>query len=331
MYYLLFTDVHLDDQAQNEYRWLIWEHVRSALMQYEVDTVFCLGDLVDRKDRFSSAFVNRLLAEMRGVSARAPLVVLRGNHDQTLRPPNYFDFLNSFSGSSGFNVDYVTEPTRYSDDLLLLPYSHAPRDEWAGHRLSDFQAVFMHATVTGARVENGQVMENTDFPLLPGRVKFYSGDIHVPQQVRNITYVGAPHPIKFGDDYPCRMLLLDRNFDVAMEIPLTGPRKVVAQVSSLADLEKLHVRSGDQVKIQCSITSDQVGKWHLDDARVAEWARSHGVTIAGVEVVLETTHSDPGLNLNETPAALLRQFASQEKLSDDLVAVGLRLLEGAER
>ena len=45
--HLLFTDCHLDDQPQNDYRWLIFEHVRTALVQYDVDTVFCLGDLVD--------------------------------------------------------------------------------------------------------------------------------------------------------------------------------------------------------------------------------------------------------------------------------------------
>ena len=324
MSYLLFTDVHLDDQQQNEYRWLIWEHLRVAIIQYKPDVVFCLGDLVDRKDRFSSAFVNRLLGEMRGLSARAPLVVLRGNHDQTLRPPNYLDFLNKFSET----ITYVYEPMQFSDELLLLPYSHAPRTEWAKFRLTDYSAVFMHATVTGARVENGQVMENTDFPLLPGRVKFYSGDIHVPQQVRNITYVGAPHPIKFGDSYPCRMLLLDQNFDVSLEIPLTGPRKVVVQISSLADLDKIDVRFGDQLKIQCSISSDQVGEWQLNDERLAAWARRIGVSIAGVEVVLESEFDDPGVDLHDTPEALLRQFAAQEKLSDDLVQMGLRLLGG---
>lgn len=320
-YYLLVTDTHLDDNPQNDYRWGFFERVRTALMQYQVDAVYHLGDIVDRRDRFSSALVNRLLTELRGIAARAPVTILRGNHDTTLRRPNYLEFING----TETGITYVTEPVT-RDGLALLPYSHAPRQEWRGLGLGDCRAAFMHATVTGARVENGQVMENTDFPVLPGRVRFYSGDVHVPQVVRNVTYVGAPHPIKFGDDYPCRMLLLNRDLEVAMEIPLSGPRKVVAQITSLDDLDSLDVRHGDQVKLRCGLLASRVDGWALDDARVAEWARARGVTVAGVEVVLSSTHREDGPDTAGTPEQVLRRFAAQEGVSDDLVATGLRLL-----
>ena len=170
-------------------------------------------------------------------------------------------------------------------------------------------------------------MENPDFPLLPGRVKFYSGDVHVPQRVRNVTYVGAPHPIKFGDDYPCRMLLLDEGFNVAMEIPLTGPRKRIVRISDVADLEGLDLRHGDQVKIECSLSADRVDRWSLDEERLASWASRLGVRVAGVSTVLETTTRDDAVtDPAQSPDALLRQFAAGEGISDDLLATGLRLL-----
>ncbi len=326
MTYLLVTDTHLDDQPENEYRWLVFEHVRQAVEQHGVETVFHLGDLVDRRDRFSAAFVNRLLGELCMIAKKARVVVMRGNHDTTLRRPNYFEFLNSVSPPRSHPIQYVNEPILDARGVLLLPFSAQPRAEWSRFRLSDYRAVFMHATVPGAVVENGQVMENPNFPLLPGRVKFYSGDVHVPQRVRNVTYVGAPHPIRFGDSYPCRMLLLDDGFEVEREIILSGPRKLVAAVSGLDGLDALATAPGDQVKLRFALLAGSLDGWHMDDARIAEWARERGVTVAGVEVSLESRYDAGSVDPDGTPEALLRQFAAQEGLSDDLLAVGLRLL-----
>lgn len=327
-YYLLFTDTHLDGQPENEYRWAIFDHIRTALMQYPVRVAFCLGDLVDGRDKFSATFVNRLLGQLRGVSARAPLVILRGNHDTALRPPNYFTWLSDFSTDSS-DIEYIDAPAPFSGDqrLMLLPFSPHPATEWADLRLNEYAAAFMHATVTGSQVENGTVMENADFPVLPSGVKFYSGDVHVPQRVRNVTYVGAPHPIRFGDDYPCRMLLLDEDFDVVMEIPLSGPRKRILRVGALDELDGLDFRPGDQVKIEVSLGADRVDGLQLDEVRLAAWASRLGVTVAGVSVVLESSvpddrKVDPGQSLD----AILRRFAAQEGITEDLLATGLRLL-----
>jgi hypothetical protein len=134
---------------------------------------------------------------------------------------------------------------------LLLPYTANPKETWHGIRLSSYAALFMHATVTGAVVENGVVMENSKFPILPRSCKVYSGDVHVPQTVANITYVGAPYPIKFGDKYPCRMLLLDEHYNIKLQIPLQSLRKIMLDISSVG-LRHLQIRHGDQVKIRFS-------------------------------------------------------------------------------
>lgn len=328
-YYLLFSDVHLDEKPENEYRWNVFEHVFTAVRQYNVDTVFCLGDLVDRKDRFSAAFVNRLLTNLYSIAAHSPIVILRGNHDTTLQGPNYFEILNTFAKAEGAgrSVQYITKPTEIWDGLLLLPYSSNPKEEWKDIRLASYKAVFMHATVSGARFENGQIVEKTSFPELPSRVKFYSGDVHVPQQVRNITYVGAPHPTKFGDDYPSRMLLLDENYDVSLEIPLTTLRKAVIEVKTLDDLDKIEVRSGDQVRIVCNLTVDQLGQAGIDENKVYEWACSKGVTVDAIETNIEGEYESEGLDLSADDEEVLRQYAQKEGLTDRMVEVGLEILK----
>ena len=42
---LFFTDTHIDDQPQNEYRWQVFNHVREAIREYGVGRVYNLGDM----------------------------------------------------------------------------------------------------------------------------------------------------------------------------------------------------------------------------------------------------------------------------------------------
>jgi hypothetical protein len=322
---LLVTDLHLDDNSDNEYRWQIWEHILGAVIQHRIENVFILGDWVDRKDKFSARFINRLFDQVYMICGRARLVVLRGNHDTTMTPPNYFDFVAGATGAmEGF--EYISQPHPIRD-LLLLPFTPHPRTDWIDLKLAEFKAVFMHATVTGAVVENGTVMENANFPILPRDVKFYSGDVHVPQKVRNITYVGAPHPIKFGDDFPCRMLMLNNDYDIVLEIPLSPPRKIMADIRDVADLATLTARHGDQIKIRFNCPPSAIERWGETEQQIIAWATEHGVMVAGTEVIVGARVPD-GLDLEQTPEAILRGFAEREGLSEELLRTGLVLLEG---
>jgi hypothetical protein len=325
---LLVTDLHLDDNPDNEYRWAIWDHIHQAVIQHHIETVFILGDWVDRKDRFTARFINRLFDEVYRLCGQAGLVVLRGNHDTAMTPPSYFDFMAS-GPIAGF--EYITSPRPFSHQdmsappVLLLPFTAAPKTDWAGLNLADYMAAFMHATVTGAVVENGMVMENANFPILPRHVKFYSGDVHVPQKVRNITYVGAPHPIKFGDDFPCRMLVLDEAYDIVAEIPLSPPRKIMADIRDLADLDRLKIRQGDQIKIRFNCPPSQIEHWGTTEQQIRQWASEHGVTVAGTEIIVGTRTPD-SLDVEQTPEAILRGFCGREGLSEGLLQTGLDLL-----
>jgi len=319
--HLLFTDTHWDDQPVNEYRWLVFDAIRQVKTQYPISMVFLLGDAVDRKDNSSGAFINRLLNELKSV---APIIILRGNHDTNLHPPPYFSFLSTeFLKHS---IEYISEPTEFADSLLLLPFTSYPKEDWKDLGLTKYKSVFMHQTITGAVTENGQVMESRSFPILPGRVKFYSGDIHVPQQIRNVTYVGCPHPIKFGDKYPCRMLMLDEEtYEIVGEIPLSPPRKLMLDIRSIEDLAAYGPRPGDQVKIRLTVQPDAVDGFGEDEAAIAAWAKQNGVTIAGTEVIVNTGF-DRDVDINQTPEAILRSFADSEGLTSELLQVGLDLL-----
>jgi DNA repair exonuclease SbcCD nuclease subunit len=316
---LLTADWHLTDQPQDEYRWRAFDHVRAARKSNGVTETIIAGDLVDRKDRFSAAFVNRLLAALETI---APVIVLRGNHDTALREPNYFDWMADMLRA---DVHYITEPWT-TGRMLLLPFTPTPTEDWEKLQFADFRAAVMHATVTGARVSNGIVLENPGFPKLPPHLKVYSGDIHHPQHVNGVTYIGAPHAVKFGDDYKTRMLVIHpETYDMVLEIPIETPRKLIAEIRSIRELP-LNVRRGDQVRIRINGNIEDLTG---NEAAIALWAQEQGVTLAGIDVIVETTHAGRGVDTTQTPEAILREFAVHEQIGDDVLDVGLALLKEA--
>ena len=321
---LLLSDSHLDENSNNEYRWDVFSHIHKILDNYEIRSAWSLGDSWDRKERFSASFVNRLIQKLKDIGSRVPFGILRGNHDTPLDGPAFFEFVNGMIPG----VTYVTEPMALGP-LLLLPYAPDPITAWQELRFSDFKAAFLHVTVTGAITENGREMTTGQkLPLFPRSIKLYSGDVHVPQQVKNLVYVGAPHVIKFGDMYPCRMLLLDEDtFEIVEEIPIEAMRKRVVAISSLDELGKLQVRAGDQVRVQFSLQSGDIERWGEIERGLGEWAEAAGVTVSGTEFVVSESRSLGDVEVDVAPDTILRQFAAEEGVSDLLLEVGLGLLK----
>jgi hypothetical protein len=325
---LLTTDWHLTDDPEDEYRWLVIDHVLHAVIQHRVDTVFVLGDVVDRKDRHSGAFVNRLINELRRIAARAYLVILRGNHDTPMRGPAFWEFLSQLH-----HIHYVIKPETFhlfnndTPDLLLLPFTPQPKIDWAGFHLGEFQSLFMHATVSGAVVENGIVMENANFPILPRRCKVYSGDVHVPQETGGVVYVGAPHHIRYGDKYPCRMLLLDEDFSIEQQLIFHPPRKLMIDLTNVRQLADLKVARGDLIKIRYNCPAEQLEGWGAIERTISEWAASNGINVTGTEVIIAGTRPEAGADIGQTPEEILRQFAEHEGIGKELLEVGLGLLK----
>jgi hypothetical protein len=324
---LLVTDTHLDENPDNEYRWDFFRHVRILVHDNNVSHIYHLGDLVDRKDRFPAFFVNRLIDEIEQTARVASFTILKGNHDTPLNGPAFFQFLNG----RVMNVRYITEPTP-DGDVLLLPFAADPMTAWMGLKYGDFRAAFLHVTITGAITETGYEIEHgTKLPILPRSLRIYSGDVHVPQQCRNITYVGCPHPIKFGDDFPCRMLLLDENYEIKKQFDLTPPRKRVIRVSSLEELRAAETCEGDSARIEFFLTARDVENYSFIEREIQTWASQRGVTVAGHEFKISEMSSGADLDLDVAPETLLRQFAEAENVPENLLAVGMELLKETRR
>lgn len=317
---LLTSDWHLVDQPENEYRWQIFNALENAAVEHGEREIYMLGDVCDRKDRHSAVLVNRMIHEftkLTNIGLR--FTILMGNHDRPLNGPPFWQFLNEHP-----NILFIDKPTEDTRQMLLLPYSANPKQDWQDIDLGAYDAIFMHQTVTGVK-ENGRVLANDKMPELPN-CRIYSGDIHTPQKVGPVTYVGAPHPVKYGDEYPCRMLILNKSFGMAGQIDLYPPRKCIAEVRSIDELNRLSLKSGDQVRVRWKLPVNSMDEWSINEEAVTAWQQQTGVQISSLEPTIVMDESQPFIEFDEAPESVMEAFGKAEGLAGPLLQYGLSLV-----
>jgi len=314
---ILTCDWHLTDKIEDEYRWSVFDKLKVCTD----GEIYILGDIADRPDRHSSLLVNRLVTELKSLTDIGNrVVILCGNHDKSIKPPPFFDFLNEIPG-----VQFITKPTA-RDRLLLLPHSSDPKADWAGIPFQLYDCVFLHQTVPGADV-GGYIYDGGE-PLWFETLA-YSGDVHVPQRLGNLTYVGAPHPVKFGDGYRCRFLRLDAAFQVAEEITLRRVRKRIIEISSVDQLKSIVLAPGDQARVRFNLANGDIERWPADQEAIGAWARAKGVRLASVEAVVETNpdSSVKPFDFDTEPERVLQAYCQARGLGGQLLSSGLAFLK----
>lgn len=336
---LLVSDTHYVDETACEYRWGLWPFLRDTVKARKVRTITHLGDLVDRKDNHPASLVNRLTDEVKKTRDLTGVtqVFQRGNHDFLKDEEEFFRFLRHMDG-----VRYVTGPEEDPDvrgaSVLYLPYAREPATAWKGYNdLSDYDYVFLHQTVMGARTSNGESMAGEGIPveLLRTARKIYSGDIHVPQVVRgafgSVEYVGSPYHVHFGDDFTPRCVLLTAGG--AEDILVPGmPRRVTVRASSILQLRSRLLEQGDQVKLRLELNPEERHEWSRLRREGTDWLRSRGVHVHGVELVKvgdndrRTSNARAARISGASPEDALLRYVRDEGLGGDQYDVAMDLL-----
>jgi hypothetical protein len=316
----------LTDVAAEEYRWHVFDHL-IKFMQFTHDRrVFILGDLADRKDKHSGELVNRMVAKLWEVLELGGTIdIIKGNHDEPLAGTPYWNILNRMSRRMSF---YII-PTITSDGILLLPYTPDPHKAWRRALSWDPRGIFMHQPVNNAVLESGRKYQ--DAPLLPKLpdVNIWSGDIHTPQTVGYINYVGAPHPIDFGDKYPTRIVQLhDATLELQRECFIRTTARRVLNITSAASLQTLILRSGDQVKVRYTIDPDKLHMWPQEKAAIAQWAKENAVILHSIEPIVILGDRMPGkaASISNDAKQLLSDFAKREGLTAEITQTGKLIL-----
>lgn len=285
---LLISDLHLTSNPRDEYRWWLFQWLQKQCK--DVDQLCILGDLTDAKDFHSAKLVNRIVDSL--LSLDVDVSILRGNHDGTDPECPYFKFLSEIH-----QFNFIKEPWIDEHKILWLPHTRTPEIDWPELKIEAFEAriIFAHATFRGAVAENGMELDGPTIHMLPKDLRnlsIFAGDVHVPQDdlIGNVTYVGSPYHVHFGDKFKPRALLLTirgNRGEVYESIPIPHIRRGSATIKSVMDLHESDLIEGDQLKIKLSLSPAEYVDWHARKKEVLAWCAKYGVELCGITLEKE--------------------------------------------
>jgi hypothetical protein len=280
---LITADWHLSDNPRDAYRFSFLEQRLPKLIRhYNVTRLYLLGDLTEAKDHHGSHLVNRIIDGLVRLSDRSTvrIMLLCGNHDYET------DMEHPFFGFTGYidGLHYIHQPTRDGTDLLL-PHTRDPATAWDKLDLRDVKMILAHATFSGAVGSNRVPLAGTPPPSTS--IPIVSGDVHVPQRVGNVTYVGAPYSVDFGDGYQPRVLL--RHDGKLTTIKLKGPQKRIIDWPN----REHAAQPGDIVRIQVKLKRADYDRWAELREQARTWGVDAGLVVESVVPVITPAHGTP--------------------------------------
>lgn len=334
---IITSDTHFTASPVDEYRWSLWPWLAGEIEAEKAESLMILGDLTDAKDYHPAELVNRITGEFRKLLDQFPklvITVLAGNHDWLKQGGVFFKFLEHL----GSRIRFVTKP--FEDTLdndaaaFFLPYSKNPVRDWGNLDFSHYDYLFMHQTVTGSIASNGQAMDGEKLPPLNAS-KVYSGDIHVPQTVGVVEYIGSPYHVHHGDDFKPRVVLLDRKRK-AHDLRFETIRRLSIRVASLEQLKAQRIQPGDHVKCTLQLARSDFHDWKRIRREAAALFKERAAVVHGLALEADrgsdqraggtTDQAHPG-RAATSPVDSVTRFVVTNELGGDLLDAGLEIVE----
>ena len=329
---LITSDLHLTANPADEYRWSFFKWLAEEAAHEGVKTILILGDLTDAKDYHPSTLTNRLVRSIAVLTwLGCDVVILQGNHDYLRKGHSYFEFLNDMP-----KVKFITEMTESAPDdgplAMFLPHTRTPAEDWADRDFSHYNYLFMHQTAPGSIASNGQAMEGEPLPSLKGP-KVYSGDIHVPQVIGDIEYVGSPYGVHFGDKFKPRCILIDSR-DRPVDLHFKTISRLALKAGNLRQVRSFDLKPGDQVKLTMQLEQADAHDWSRIRREATAILADRGVELHDLRLEIQRQarrlvpgqgNHAPRVRLSD-PDAILR-FVEREELGAEALEAGLEALK----
>ena len=209
----LITDTHFgvrnDSQTFIEYFRQFYDEVFFPyLKENNIDTICHLGDIVDRRKYISyttlRAFTDMFINPIRENGYEFHCIV--GNHDIPYRNTNDINAMNEiFADSNGLYLNLYSEPKVVDFDgteILMMPWINNAnyKDSLASMQSTEAQIMFGHFEISGFEMMRGQTCDHgMDVKHFRKFDTVYSGHFHHKSTMGNITYLGNPYELTWGD------------------------------------------------------------------------------------------------------------------------------------
>ena len=328
---LVTGDIHLSGNPRDYYRIETMRRLASLAKEWGVNNTIILGDLTEQKDRHNAWLVNQVVNVISLFHALGPVYVLQGNHDYLSDADcPFFGFIDHIP-----DVTWIKSPSRFDFSFgkaLFLPHTRNYKRDWADLPHEHYKWAFAHNTFAGAQGDNGQKLEGIPIDVLPNNACVISGDVHVPQTICNLTYVGAPYTIDFGDKYEPRVLLIHGDGYAIESKPLGGPQKRLVEFSWNSEwkfFDKGVLNPGDILKIRMSISKSAISKWPETRDYIREIFSGGDLIIDSIiPVLLDDSKERAKLKRRDakSDAQIMDEFAQSKSMDKATKKVGEELL-----
>lgn len=334
---LVTADLHLSANPRDVYRFKAMEYLAGLVEKHKVETLLILGDLTEEKNYHSATLANDVVDLIFNLSCMCPVFILRGNHDYTDADCPYFFFVRHMD-----RVRWINKPTlsQISKEMacLFLPHTTNYKKEWVGAVLGeqhwkDINWVFAHNTFEGASTEHGHRLHGIPTTIFPADdVEVISGDIHTPQQIGCVTYVGSPYTVDFGDSFEPRVLLLTA--DKMKSIPMLGPQKRLVELdaSTLQGWECDHLFKDDIVKVRYALQEAERDHWPEIKDQIKSRLIANDCIPFLIQPVLEKSTQKKVLTAShrsKSDEQVVKDFGKQFKVPEPTLETGLELMREA--
>jgi hypothetical protein len=189
--------------------------------------------------------------------------------------------------------------------------------------------IFAHNIFEGVKA-NGQTLSGIPLSVFPPDAFVIAGDVHEPQTLGPVTYVGSPCLCDFGDDYQPRCLLLN-NLEVK-SIKVHGQQKRLLEVDWSKGLTFNNpANENDIVKIKVYLEMEHVSEWATIRAKVEELAVEKNLivnTIVPVVSYVQGERQKSVKSVKKSDNAYLSTFVQRNGIDEKTAAIGKAIIEG---
>lgn len=282
---LVTSDWQLADNTRDRYRtdWVV-NALPKLIEKYKPDQLLVLGDITEHKDQHPAPLVNELVNALCSIAELCEIVILQGNHDFLHNAHPFFAFLENFKG-----IHWMGKPEVH-DNCLYLPHTRNYKQDWKGIDFSGYDFIFAHNIFEGVKA-NGQALSGIPRTIFPAGAFVISGDVHEPQTLGTVTYVGSPTLCDFGDDYQSRILLLDGLTVKSIKVHGQQKRLIFCAVNKIAGIRELaydhNANENDIVKIKVHMTMDDVPLWADIRKETEDWAVQNKFIVNSIVPIVE--------------------------------------------
>jgi predicted phosphodiesterase len=324
---LMTGDLQFSSDPRDNYRLDLIPWLAKTMKAESIERLIVLGDLTEAKDHHGAAFVNYMATAFKLLGELAEVVIVQGNHDAVDIFEPFFHFLRFLP-----RVSWIKSPI-YDGGLLYLPYTSDYLIDWKDVEFKDVDFLFTHNTFHGADLGNGITADKGIPPdAIPKHVRVFSGDVHRPQTIGKVTYVGSPYTVDFGDDYEGRVIIFGEDGRYTQSLPYVGRQKRLIKVASLKDLQAVkNVHQGDILKIQVKLTPDLVPKFSKIKDTIRAWGEKEGCVVHLVQPITDApdrqAKDDRASRSARSDGDIMKDYAAERATPKDTLAKGMEFVD----